>query len=84
MQINNIIFCKGNEIYSRKHTTVIKHSDITRFAICIFKILAERKVNIFIPFTIYTSMSFYIATLLFEKLVDRNSFFSALRNVFSI
>jgi len=50
MQIHNIMFCKGNEFYSRNRTTVIKHSGITRFAICIFKILAEREVNIFYPF----------------------------------
>jgi len=73
------MFCKGNEFYSRNGTTVIKHSDITPFAICIFKILAGRKVNIFIPFTI--SMSFDTASRLFKMLVDRTSFFPAFRNV---
>jgi len=74
------MFCKGNEFYNGNRTTVIKHSDITPFAICIFKILAEHKVNIFIPFTTY--MNFNIAALLFKKLVYRTSLFPALPNVF--
>ena len=74
------MFRKENEFYSINRTTGIKHSDITPFVSCIFKILAERKVNIFIPFAI--SMSFDIAARLFKNLVDRTSFFPALRNFF--
>jgi hypothetical protein len=74
------MFCKGNEFFSRNRATVIKHSDIIPFAICIFKILAERKVKIFIPFII--PMSFGIAAQLFKTLVQRASLFPALRNIF--
>jgi hypothetical protein len=74
--MSNIMFCKGSEFYSRNPTAVIKHSEINLFAICIFKILAKRKVNIFIPFTI--SMSFDIVAQLFKNLVDRTSFFPVL------
>jgi hypothetical protein len=44
------MFCKGTECYSTNRTTVTRHSDITPFAICIFKILAENKVIIIVPF----------------------------------
>jgi hypothetical protein len=65
MQINNVVFCKGTEFYSTNRTTVVRHSDINPFAICVLKILAEHKVNFIVPFIL--SLRFDVEYRLFKS-----------------